>query len=281
MKNLLLVVVLGYSVSICAQSVVYTTSNVHSHNDYAQSLPFWDAYNHGFGSIEADVFCMANNSPLLVGHTLQEVTLRARTLDSLYLIPLVQCVRKNKGKPYADQSKKLQLLIDIKTAAVPTLRKLMQTLQQYPELTACPSIRFVISGNRPSADSFELYPSFITFDGELQTTYTELALKKIALLSSDLKKYTSWNGKDSLAPTDKLKLQTIISQAHHLNKPVRFWDAPDLSMAWITFMKLGVDYINTDKIKDLADFLNAPRSPIQPKKVPVNGRNKKGLSKNT
>ncbi len=38
-----------------AQPPVYTTANLHSHNDYEKPFPFWEAYNQGFGSIEADI----------------------------------------------------------------------------------------------------------------------------------------------------------------------------------------------------------------------------------
>lgn len=34
----------------------YNVGNAHSHNDYMQEIPFWQAYYANFGSIEADVF---------------------------------------------------------------------------------------------------------------------------------------------------------------------------------------------------------------------------------
>jgi alkaline phosphatase len=47
----------------------------------------------------------------------------------------------------------------------------------------------------------------------------------------------------------------MIGKAHRLHKKIRFWDAPDSQPAWKTFMDLQVDYINTDHIQQLADFL--------------------------
>ena len=39
-----------------------------------------------------------------------------------------------------------------------------------------------------------------------------------------------------------------------LHKPVRFWDAPDNANAWKQLEQLGVEYINTDHIRELAAF---------------------------
>jgi len=35
---------------------LYSTQDVHSHNDYAQKIPFYAAIGREFGSMEADVF---------------------------------------------------------------------------------------------------------------------------------------------------------------------------------------------------------------------------------
>lgn len=39
---------------------------IHSHNDYEQEVPFYEAYSQNVNSIEADVFL--KNGELLVGH---------------------------------------------------------------------------------------------------------------------------------------------------------------------------------------------------------------------
>lgn len=244
------------SVGLLAQPAFYSTSNAHSHNDYEQEVPFWEAYHHGFGSIEADIFLVTNSSELLVAHTKEELLQKKRRLDSLYLIPLVQCLQKHHGYPYSDTAKKLQLLIDVKTTAATTLQKLVETLERYPELTQNHSVNFVISGNRPSPDSFRFYPPYIVFDADLKKEYNQQALQKIALMSADLKTFTFWNGKQPLTKRDKDSLLAIIHKAHALHKPVRFWGAPDDSTAWNELINLRVDYINTDHIAKLAAALN-------------------------
>ena len=148
-----------------AQPLAYTTSNAHSHNDYEQKSPFWWAYQAGFGSIEADIFLLRGGK-LLVAHDSAELT-RNMGLETTYLQPLIACLQKHQGYPYADRSKKLQMLIDVKTDALTTLDKLIALLKKYPVLVECPAVSWVITGNRPDQLLFKNYPSFIRFDGEL------------------------------------------------------------------------------------------------------------------
>ncbi len=75
------------------------------------------------------------------------------------------------------------------------------------------------------------------------------------MLSDDFRNYSPWNGNNLIPEKDKSILETAISKAHQLHKPVRFWDAPDNQNAWAQFMQLKVDFINTDHIDELAVFL--------------------------
>jgi alkaline phosphatase len=178
-----------------------------------------------------------------------------RTLDSFYLQPLQQCIKKNNGYPYASQDSELQLLIDIKTEAVPTLSKLLEKLKAYPLITGCSAVKIVISGNRPPAAAFTDYPAFIYFDGELNLDYSAKALTRIEMLSDDFKKYAVWNGKGIIPKKEHTVLDSLIAKAHGLHKKLRFWNTPDIINSWYGFMKLGVDYINTDQIYGAATFL--------------------------
>ena len=236
-----------------AQTGRYGVTNAHSHNDYLQNMPFWKAYNEGFGSVEADIFLQ--NNELLVGHEAKHLK-RGRTLETMYLVPLRACIEKNKGHVFADSSKQLQLLIDIKTDSIATLNKLVAVLKKYPSLTGNRSLKFVITGRRPEETLFTTYPSFIWFDGELFKAYSKAALTRIALLSDDFKHYSSWNGKGILPQKEWAALQAMVGKAHRMSKPVRFWAAPDFTNAWYQLMHLQADYINTDHIYELASMLN-------------------------
>jgi alkaline phosphatase len=244
-----IMLIIGFSAN--AQPVTYTVSNAHSHNDYENPNPFWAAYEEGFGSIEADIFLV--DAILYVAHNTKEL-LSKRSLTGLYLEPLISRLVKYNGYPYADTTKQLQLLIDIKSSPINTLEALIELIRKNDLLINSHHVKWVISGNRPDPAAFITYPAFISFDGELDKEYSTEALSKISLLSDACSKYTSWNGKTTLSEIDLMKLQRGINKSHLLHKPVRFWGAPDTPDAWKQFMQLKVDYINTDHIQELAAY---------------------------
>jgi alkaline phosphatase len=249
-----ILILISTFVSVKAQ---YSTLNAHSHNDYVNSTPFWLAYNNHFGSIETDIWAVKDK--LLVAHSRAEIRPEL-SLDSLYIQPIVKIFRQNNGKAWNDRTSTFQVLIDLKTATEPTLSQLVQKLKNYPDVfdqkTSVNAIRIVITGNRPVPSEFDKYPDFIYFDGILGQNYNEQQLKRIALYSEDIKKFTPWNGEGKMIDKDKIRLQYVIDSVHSLNKKIRFWNAPDDINSWVTFINLKVDYINTDHIVNLAEFLN-------------------------
>jgi L-ascorbate metabolism protein UlaG (beta-lactamase superfamily) len=235
----------------------YTTLNAHSHNDYVNPIPFRLAYDNHFGSVETDIWAV--NNELYVAHSKAEIK-PANTLDSLYIQPIVKIFRKNLGKAWIDYSSSFQLLVDLKTLTEPTLSLLVEKLKNYPDVfdtnVSKNAVRVVITGNRPVPADFSKYPEFINYDGIIGQDYNEQQLKKVALYSENIKIFTPWNGEGSMVPKDKIRLQHIIDSVHAQNKKIRFWNAPDDINAWETFISMGVDYINTDHIVKLAEFLN-------------------------
>lgn len=231
----------------------YSTSNAHSHNDYENIIPFFTAYENQFGSIEVDIFYYKDS--LFVGHVMGDI-LKKRTLETWYLDPLNKKMEANNGIPYKDSSKKLQLLIDIKTDPERTIGKLVQILNNYPSIINSNKIKIVITGNRPNPTNFSSYPSYLFFDGDLDKNYTISQLARIGLFSADFTKYSVWNGKGILVKDEQYKIDSIIKSVHAKGKQIRFYGSPDFFNAWQQFIKMKVDYINTDHIIELAKFLN-------------------------
>lgn len=255
-RGIVQTILLLFGLNAGAQTTTYTAANAHSHNDYEQAIPFKAAWQNGFGSIEADVFL--ENDQLIVAHERKQVA-RGWTLDSLYLQPLQQCIDANKGYVYADSSRKLQLLIDIKTESTPALHKLVSILSRYPQLTANKTLQIVITGNRPPASGFAAWPVWMKFDGNLQVKYTTDELERIGLFSDNFARYSSWNGLGRLPQKEWDRIDGMVKQAHSAGKKIRFWNAPDILNSWNAFIKLGVDYINTDHIEPISTFLNQLR----------------------
>lgn len=232
----------------------YNVGNAHSHNDYMQEVPFWEAYYANFGSIEADVFLVKGK--LWVAHTEKELS-ADRTLENLYLDNISNQIKLNKGSIYKDTSKKLQLLIDIKQDYKTSLAALVNTLKKYPNITNNSGVKIVITGGRPQPEEFKNYPSYLYFDGDLSKDYSADQLKRIGMFSSDLPELVKWNGKGIPRDEETEKIKNAVDKAHAQQKPMRFYGAPDFPNAWVNLIDIGVDYINTDHIPDLKKFMNA------------------------
>ncbi|WP_125721314.1 alkaline phosphatase [Flavobacterium ustbae] len=223
---------------------------VHSHNDYNNTIPFWDAYSNGATSIEADIFLKDNN--LYVAHNKENIS-TSRTLEELYLKPLETALKMNYKK-----ANQLFLLIDIKTEAEPTLNKLISILKKYESISNNNDVKIIISGNRPDASTYIKYPSFIFFDfQEIDKTISKENWEKVAMISVDFKKYSVWNGLGRLTHDDYNRVSGVVAKGKALNKPFRFWGCPDTKSAWKAFLNLGVAIINTDKPYNCVQYLES------------------------
>ncbi|MGK0253515.1 MAG: alkaline phosphatase [Mariniflexile sp.] len=214
------------------------TAKIHSHNDYEQKVPFWTAYACGLNSIEVDVFL--KNDSLFVTHS-EEGIAPFNTIENLYLKPLQKTFKLN---PKSNQQ--VQLLIDIKSEAISTLKSIVNVLESYPYLINSENISFVISGNQPKPEAYINYPFYIKFDYQNLEPISEESFNKVGLISLPFSKFSKWNGKGRLTKEDYNKVSQIIKKAHSFKKPFRFWGCPDSKTAWKAFAELGVDFINTD-----------------------------------
>ncbi len=247
-KTLLLIPVLCISTfSLFAQPI--SRAKIHSHNDYAQKVPFWSAYANGLNSIEVDIFL--KNDKLYVTHGESEI-IQDRTLENLYLQPIQKTVQLKLGQP-----QELQLLIDMKSEPYTTLEKLISILENYPNLINNRNISIVLSGNRPEVNEYVNYPDYIHFDYQkLEDIQNDNTWDKVALISLNFKTFSPWNGKGRLTDDDYKKVKAVIDKAHSYGKPFRFWGAPDSKTAWKAFSDMGVDFINTDLPYASASYLN-------------------------
>lgn len=230
---------------------------IHSHNDYAQRVPFYQAYAQQAYSIEVDLF--AENGVLLVGHDKEDL-LPDATFDDMYLNPIVKLFKQNGGKAWKGSDDQLQLMIELKTPTTPTLDLVIDKLKAYPEIFDPQinpnAVKVVITGNVPKPSEFAKYPLFISFDGLIDESYTPEQLKRVALISPPFHEYAIWNGKGALKTNEKIKVEAAIKKAHDMGKPIRFWGTPNSVTAWNTLHQMGVDIINTDKVEACTDFFH-------------------------
>lgn len=218
----------------------------HAHNDYEHAKPFFEAYKLGFGSIEADVYAI--NGELLVGHNLTDVK-ADRTLKTLYIDPIVAVLKAKK------QGNFHQFLIDFKTNADSTLPLLIKFLAPHKDLFIDSGLRIVISGNRPLMRDYINFPAWITFDGRSTETYPAGLGSYVVLESESMVRFGLWSGQTPISAAMKDKLKAYTEKVHGAGRKLRLWGTPNTLMAYQALWDIGVDYIGTDHLSELADFL--------------------------
>jgi hypothetical protein len=214
---------------------------IQSHNDYEKSNPLFDALKFEADIIEADVFPV--NEKLLVAHSRNQLD-SSRTLDSMYIRPIVRLFEENNGRISADTGYRIILMIDIKEKpemVLSILQSIINPLRQYFDRAQNQNaVQVVLSGERGPVNNWINYPAYIFMDGRPYEKYDSATLTKVALISDNYSNYTTGNG---------TSIHQMISDVHRQNKPVRLWGAPDNEEGWKGLLYLGVDVINTDHLK--------------------------------
>ncbi|MBT2387552.1 phosphatidylinositol-specific phospholipase C/glycerophosphodiester phosphodiesterase family protein [Streptomyces sp. ISL-11] len=238
----------------------------HAHNDYEHAHPLADALSHGFGSVEADIWLVGGQ--LLVGHDASGLD-PSRTLESLYLDPLLSRVRAGRGRVYPGYDLSLQLLVDIKSAGDPTYRALSRRLRRYHSmLSFCAdgrvhrgAVTAVVSGDRGARTPMAAERVRRAFyDGRLGDLGTGVPASFAPLVSDNWTALFTWQGVGPMPARERAELLRIVSTAHAEHRRLRFWATPDRpgparEALWRELLAAGVDHLNTDDLAGLEAFL--------------------------
>lgn len=232
---------------------------IHSHNDYYQRVPFYEAYAQQVYSIEVDVY-VTESGEVLVAHDPHELD-AGRKLDDLYIQPIVKVYEANGGRAWRDSDKRFVLMIDLKTSSATTLPRVADLLARHPHVfdeSKNPfAVQVVITGNMPEPHQFSAYPRFMGYDGRLDVAYASGHLEQVAFISENFARYSTWKGKGRLPEAEYNRLKDAIATAHAMGKKIRFWGTPDDVVSWSILRQMGVDIINTDRIADCRTFFDA------------------------
>lgn len=246
-------------------------ARAHSHNDYEQPRPLFDALEHGFCSIEADIYLV--NGELLVAHDLKDVR-PGRTLEALYLAPLRERTRTNDGRVFAafatnPPAWEFTLLVDIKrdvASVYPVLRDLLERYEPMltvftPTSTTPRAVTVLLSGDRPFAQAAAEPRRLYALDGRLRDLEANPSVHLYPLISDSW--FTTFPGvfSEDWSEATRARVAEFVTRTHAQGRRLRFWATPDRRPFWRALHGAGVDYIGTDNPAGLAAFLNsvAPR----------------------
>ncbi|QIQ01154.1 phosphatidylinositol-specific phospholipase C/glycerophosphodiester phosphodiesterase family protein [Streptomyces liangshanensis] len=243
----------------------------HAHNDYLHPRPLHDALDHGFTSVEADVFLVGGD--LLVAHEAADLD-PTRTLRALYLDPLRSRVRANHGFVYRGYHRPVQLLVDIKTdgaAAYAELHRQLTAHRSWLTTYAHGAVRPgavtpVVSGDRAARVPMEAQRVRHAFyDGRLDDLGTAAGADFVPLISANWTQTFGWTGVGPIPTAERATLRALVDSAHRRGQRVRFWSTPDLpgparDAVWAELLSAGVDHLNTDDLAGLEHFLRSNRT---------------------
>ncbi|MBI4056952.1 MAG: hypothetical protein HY399_05315 [Elusimicrobia bacterium] len=277
------------------RSSIVPLMRAHAHNDFKHPRPLWDALEHGFCNIEADIFLQEGR--LVVAHKRKEID-PTKTLQALYLDPLLKLVRKNNGRVFPN-GPILYLFLDVKAEPDLTYLALRQALIPYVEIltvfrgsTTTPgAVTIILTGHQARPLIIRDPQRYVALDGQLQDLKgvqiktTELDSPEdielqtplltfadshlVPIISANWNTLFRWNGRNSFPIRERWKLRKFIQQAHAKGRKIRFWGTPDTEQAWQLLWQENVDLITTDNLAGLQKFLLKKEPPWHRLKNPI------------
>ncbi len=232
---------------------------IHAHNDYRNAEPLLGALRQGVASVEVDIYRVGDR--LLVAHDLVELP-AAPELTAMYLHPLRTWFAHVEGCGIYDESP-LTLLVDFKSHADSTYALLLPLLETYGNLftrfeagaiqPGCVTV--AISGNRPVAQirGAVARPAFL--DGRFSDAPDLRSPLLAPMVSGSWLSDFKWMGGGPQPEAERRLLAQRVDEAHEFGQRIRFWASPDNETIWAALRAVGADYINTDRVADLAGWI--------------------------
>ena len=233
--------------------------HAHAHNDYEHARPLLDALDHGFCSVEADIYLTPDG--LLVGHERKDLK-PGRTLEKLYLDPLRERASVNGGRVYPN-GPLFYLLVDVKTGAKDTYAALDKVLARYADILSTfrdgkfepKAVTIVVSGNCDREAIAGQKVRYAAIDGRPPDLDSDAPAHLVPWVSARWGSLFRWQGDGPMPEGERKQLREFVRKAHAHGRLVRFWATPEKPAVWKELRASGVDLINTDRLAELQSFL--------------------------
>lgn len=241
-------------------SQVTPLPNAHAHNDYEHTRPLYDALDQGFTSVEADIYLI--DGELYVYHDRPQTLDSNRTLTKLYLQPLWDRVKQNKGSIYPKYKGEFFLMIDIKADGEAVYAMLKKQLKPFEKMLTTHkngkkkqgAVTIFLSGNRPMEVVKAEEKRWVGIDGR-PGDVGKYDASFMPVISDNYYNILKWRGEGEIPAEELQKLKTLTTGAHANGQKVRLWASPENEKVWETLQKAGVDLLNTDQLERLKQFL--------------------------
>lgn len=226
---------------------VITVIQGHAHNDYEHKRPLFYALDNGFVSVEADIHLI--NEELYVSHDTPAKLDSKLTLETLYLEPLKAHIQKNNGAVYPNYNGVFYLMVDFKTAALPTYNKLKKILANYQGMLSIVKngveqkgvVKVIISGNRPIEEIIKEESKLALLDGRPKDLESNISSLIMPVVSDNYNNLLSWDGYNQLDKAEEQRFKLLVKNTHAQGKVIRLWASPDNENVWQFLLENGVD----------------------------------------
>jgi hypothetical protein len=233
----------------------------HSHNDYWRNRPMLDALDHGFCSVEADVFL--RDGQFWAGHVPAEIMLR-RNLETIYFQTLKEQIALNGGTVYPGVET-FYLWIEFKEEPEEAWAALVPMLEKYKDMLASVTdgvkkpgpVQVIITGNRPfkSFEDSKGKTFYATLDGRFgDLDNPNRPVWMVGAINESWGSVCSWKGNGEFPADQRAKLAALIDKAHSQGRILRVWGAPQNAAFWTELRRLKVDLLNTDHLTTFRNF---------------------------
>lgn len=260
MKILLLVIVNSLFLFLNSFSQTILT-NAHAHNDYWHARPLFQALDNGFMSVEAD--CHLVDGSMLVAHE-KNFTVKRRTLQRLYLDPLMKRAKENNFKSiYKNGPAEFMLYVEMKSDCEKFIPVLDSVLKNYDSMLTkfvdgrkiTGAVRILIDpcGNNSFLQNSN--PRYLSFSGNLNDADKKSENDLMPRISFSYRSLLSWKGRGQMPEEEKQKLKNFMQKAHSNGYTVRLWAAGNKKKVWKELVDAGVDWINVDRLKRFRKFM--------------------------
>jgi hypothetical protein len=217
----------------------------HSHNDYQQKRPFFDAMQARVTSVEADLFL--DGTVIRVAHNRGQWR---GDFETLYLKPLNQLWLENALPVGAGET--FLLWLDLKESSAALRQSLHQLLQNYPVTRAVDPahqrVDVILTGDKAAKEAFvEEHPSeLVSRDSNSFSDADPRGSAAWHWYALDWKKIGTWAGEGEMPAAERAQLGSVVAKIHASGRKLRLWNHPATFTFWKEASAAGVDRLGTD-----------------------------------
>ncbi len=246
----------------------------HSHNDYLQKRPLYEAIELGFGSIEIDICLTDKKKELKVAHVPWFLSGK-KEVDELYFAPIAKMI-DNKDTIFKYSAEHpLHLLIDFKKNPDSTYKYLKKVFVKYGKyitqykngavIYKAPLV-INITGNKPWKAIMNDSITYAKIDGPLllnnQSPYgmnliDSSKVKFVGRVASNYKQLMKFKKKFNSEYEFYQMVNKNMNAYHDADITTRYYEVPNNEKAWEVIMKSGLYWVNVDKLKRFSNFYKA------------------------